>query len=153
MRHPMTPTSVTSSSSASACAPLLRDVQRRLTHEVNNAANGVAVNLEVVRTRTAGLEGAHQAGPFAERASEQFESLIALQEILRVLLQLTIDCLEQQSCSCRLSPSGSAFEILFEGAVIPRALSAERGGSAPISMRNSPAGVILTVPRTTPSSE
>jgi hypothetical protein len=149
----MTPTSVTSASGAAGCAPLLRDVHRRLTHEVNNAANGVAVNLEVVRTRTAGLGAAHQAGPFAERASEQLESLTALQEMLRALLQLTIDCLEQGSCSCRLSPSGGAFEILFEGAVIPRALSADREGSASISMRNSPQGVILTVPRTTPSSE
>ncbi|MEX1187367.1 MAG: hypothetical protein WEA80_12320 [Gemmatimonadaceae bacterium] len=144
---------MTSTSGATSCAALLRDVHRRLMHEVNNAANGVAVNLEVVRTRTAGLEGAHQAGPFAERASEQFESLTALHEILRALLQLTIDCLEQKSCSCRLSPSGGAFEIVFEGTVIPRALSAERGGSAQISMRNSPDGVILTVPRTTPSSE
>jgi hypothetical protein len=128
-------------------------VHRRLTHEVNNAANGVAVNLEVVRTRTAGVDGEHHAAPFAERASEQLESLTALQEILRALLQLTIDCLEKKSCSCRLSPTGGAFEVLFEGAVLPRALSAERGGSAPITMRNSPDGVILTVPRTTPSSE
>jgi hypothetical protein len=144
---------VTSSSGAAGCAPLLRDVHRRLTHEVNNALNGVAVNLEVVRTRTAGAEGEHHAGPFAERASEQLESLTALQEMLRVLLQLTIDCLEDKSCSCRLAPAGGAFEILFRGAVIPRALSVERGGSVPISMRNSPDGVILTVPRTTPSSE
>ena len=144
---------MTSSSDAAGCAPLLRDVHRRLTHEVNNAANGVAVNLEVVRTRTAGLDGGLPAGPFAERASEQLESLTALNEIVRVLLQLTIDCLEAKSCSCRLSPTGGAFEVLFEGAVISRSLSAERGGSAPITMRNSPAGVILTVPRTTPSSE
>lgn len=144
---------MTSSSTAAGCAPLLRDVHRRLTHEVNNAANGVAVNLEVVRTRTAGMDGAHHAGPFAERASEQLESLTALQEMLRVLLLLTIDCLEGKNCSCRLSPTGGAFEILFEGAVIPRSLSGERGGPAPITMRNSPAGVILTVPRTTPSSD
>ena len=144
---------MTSSSGAAGCAPLLRDVHRRLTHEVNNALNNVAVNLEVVRIRTAGAAGEHQAGPFADRASEQLESLTALQEILRVLLQLTIDCLENNSCSCRLSPTGGAFEILFGGAVIPRALNAEGGGSAPISMRNSPDGVILSIPRTTLSSE
>lgn len=144
---------MTRSSEAAGCAPLLRDVHRRLTHEANNAANGVAVNLEVVRTRTAGADGEHPAGPFADRATEQLESLTVLQEMLRVLLQLTIDCLEEKSCSCRLSPTGGAFEILFKGAVIPRALSVERGGSAPISMRNSRDGVILTVPRATPSSE
>jgi len=149
----MTQTSVTSASGAAGCAPLLRDVHRRLTHEVNNAANGVAVNLEVVRTRSTEPDGGLPTAPFAARASEQFESLSALHEMVRALLQLTIDCLDEKSCSCRLSPTGGAFEVLFEGAVIPRPLSAGRGGSAPITMRNGSAGVILSIPRTTPSSE
>ena len=134
-------------------ASLLRDVSRRLTHEVNNAANGVAVNLEVVRSRTAGSDGPNAAGPFAERASEQFEALTALQEIFRSLLQLTIDSLDENKLSYRLSPSGDAIEITFAEAIIPRGLRAEGGGAGPFSMRNSPQGVILTVPRTSPSSE
>lgn len=144
---------MTSSPGTSSCATLLRDVSRRLTHEVNNAANGVAVNLEVVRSRTIASETPHAAGSFAERASEQLETLTALHEILRTLLQLTIDSLEEDRLSCGLSPSGDAFEITFAGSAIPRGLRAEGGGTAPISMRNSPQGVILSVPRNFPSSE
>lgn len=149
----MTPTSVTSSPGTSSCATLLRDVSRRLTHELNNAANGVAVNLEVVRSRAAGTDPRHPADSFAERASEQLEALTALQEILRALLQLTIDSVNENKLSCGLSPSGDAFEITFAGAAIPRGLRSEDGGTGPISMRNSPQGVILSVPRTSPSSE
>jgi hypothetical protein len=149
----MTPTSVTDAAGAGSCASLLRDVSRRLTHELNNAANGVAVNLEVVRTRTAPSEGAHAAGPFAERASEQFEKVTQLHEILRSLLLLTIESLDERTLSCRLSRSGDEFEITFAGAIIPRGLRAEGSGSGPITLRNSPQGVILSVPRNPSSSE
>jgi len=144
---------VTSHAGVSRCASLLRDVTRRLTHEVNNAANGVAVNLEVVRSRTAASDGALAAGPFAERASEQFEELTALQEIVRSLLQLTMDSLDETKVNCQLSPEGDALEITFAGAVIPRGLRAKSGAGTPISLRNSSHGVILSVPRTSPSSE
>lgn len=136
-----------------SCSSLLREVSRRLTHELNNAANGVAVNLEVVRTRTAPSEGAHAAGPFAERASEQFEKLTQLHEIMRSLLLLAIDSLDESRMSCRLSPAGDAFEITFAQAVIPRALRAQASSGGPITLRNSPQGVILSVPRNSPSSE
>ncbi|MGI9140342.1 MAG: hypothetical protein ACR2GJ_04455 [Gemmatimonadaceae bacterium] len=144
---------MTSASGASSCAALLRDVSRKLSHEVNNAANGVAVNLEVVRSRTAGADAPDPAGPFALRASEQLEALTALQEILRSFLDLAIDSLDEDRLSCKLSPAGDAVEVTFTGSVIPRGLRAERGGAASFSMRNSPHGVILSVPRNSPSSE
>ena len=128
-------------------------MSRRLTHEVNNAANGVAVNLEVVRSRTVTSDAAGATAPFAERASDQLEQLTALQEILRSLLHLTIDHLAEDGLSCRISPAGDAVEVIFAGAVIPHALRSRQGGAAAISMRNSPAGVILSVPRTSPGSE
>lgn len=149
----MTPISVTDASGIGSCASLLRDVSRRLTHELNNAANGVAVNLEVVRTRTAPSEGAYGAGPFAERASEQFEKVTQLHELMRALLLLAIESLDERRTGCRLSPAGDAFEITFAGAAIPRGLRAEGSGSGPITLRNGPRGVILSVPRNSPSSE
>ncbi len=149
----MTPTSVTSVTGTSICATLLRDVSRRLTHEVNNAANGVAVNLEVARSRTAESDPPHPAAPFALRASEQLEGLTALQEMLRSLLALTIESLNEEKLSCRLSESGESFEVTFAGAVIPRGLRVERDDRPTISLRNSPEGVILSVPRNSPSSE
>lgn len=143
---------MTSPTGTSSRATLLRGVSRKLTHELNNAANGVAVNLEVVRSRSTG-SATHPADPFAERASEQLEQLTALQEILRTLLELMLDVLQEDRVTCALSPAGDAFEVTFPGSVIPRALRAERGDSAPIGMRNSPRGVILSVPRNSPSSE
>jgi len=143
---------VTSPSGTSGCVSLLRDVSRRLTHEVNNAANGVAVNLEVVRSRL-GPETTNSIAPFAERAAAQLDELTDLQELLLSLIQLTIDSIDDDRLSCGLSSSGDAFEITFPGAVIARPLPAGRAERAPIRLRNSPHGVILSVPRNSPSSE
>jgi signal transduction histidine kinase len=57
-----------------------------VAHELRNALNGVAVNLEVVRSRAAreGTTGAALGG-FASSAAEQLEQVIALTEALVVL--------------------------------------------------------------------
>lgn len=66
------------------------DVYQRLTagvgHELRNSLNGVAVNLEVVRTRS-GREGVAAAalGSFATSASEQLEHVITITEALVAL--------------------------------------------------------------------
>lgn len=66
------------------------DVYQRLTagvgHELRNSLNGVAVNLEVVRSRS-GREGVAAAalGSFAASASEQLEHVIAITEALVAL--------------------------------------------------------------------
>lgn len=122
-----------------------------MTHDVNNAANGVAVNLEVVRSRTEGTAG-QGIGPFAERATEQLELLTGLQELVRSLLALTIEAIDDKRLNCRLSTSGTAFEITFPGATIATALPGGSHERAGIGLRNSPQGVILSVPRNSPSS-
>ncbi|HUQ45499.1 MAG TPA: hypothetical protein VM033_02540 [Gemmatimonadaceae bacterium] len=143
---------MTSAPGTGSCATLLRDASRRLTHEVNNAANGVALNLEVVRIRTL-ASGADAIAPFAERASHELEQLTAMHEVLRSLLQLAIEHLDEEGLSCAMTPAGDAVEITFAGAVIPRGLRAGSGEHDGISMRNGPHGVILSVPRTPPGSE
>lgn len=57
-----------------------------IAHELRNALNGVAVNLEVVRTRSA-REGvaASALGSFATSASEQLEQVIGMTESLVAL--------------------------------------------------------------------
>jgi hypothetical protein len=51
--------------------PAVREIIRRAGHEIRNALNGVAVNVEVVRSRS-GREGpAQELNSFAERASAQ----------------------------------------------------------------------------------
>ena len=66
------------------------EIHQRLTggvaHELRNSLNGVAVNLEVVRSRSA-REGiaAASLGSFAASASEQLEHVIAITEALVAL--------------------------------------------------------------------
>ncbi|HEV2642598.1 MAG TPA: hypothetical protein VGT98_07825 [Candidatus Elarobacter sp.] len=51
---------------------------KRLTHEVRNALNGVAVNLEVARTRATRVTDASQLSPFLEAASQQLDAAVRL---------------------------------------------------------------------------
>ncbi len=64
----------------------VREVLRRAGHEIRNALNGVAVNVEVVRSR-AGREGsAKELISFAERASAQVGEASALTDGLLALV-------------------------------------------------------------------
>ena len=75
-----------SRTSVPSAGPWLATLQRlvgRASHEVKNSLNGVAVNLEVVRSRAArpGV-GADAVARFAESAGEQFDRLTAQTEAL-----------------------------------------------------------------------
>jgi hypothetical protein len=51
----------------------------RLAHDVKNALNGVAVNLEVVRTRAArGVSDPDQIVPFLDNATQQLDAAAKL---------------------------------------------------------------------------
>lgn len=144
---------MTSRAVSRSSAALLKDVSRRLTHELNNAANGVAVNLEVVRSRVDKADNAVAVEPFASRAAEQMEELTALQEVIRALLQVIIESVDHDKVTCNLSPAEDAFEITFAGTTISHAVRAERTGTPAITLRAGPHGVILSLPRSSPSSE
>ena len=64
----------------------LQGLSGGVAHELRNALNGVAVNLEVVRSR-AGREGlaASALGSFAGSASDQLEQVIAMTDALMAL--------------------------------------------------------------------
>ena len=64
----------------------LQEIGRRSGHEVRNALNGVAVNLEVVRARAA-RAGDDSVSRFADTAAEQLEGLTRLTEALVGLLR------------------------------------------------------------------
>ena len=52
---------------------------KRLSHDVKNALNGVAVNLEVARTRAArGTTDLSQVSPFLDSAAQQLELAVKL---------------------------------------------------------------------------
>ena len=65
---------------------MLQQLTSAVAHELRNALNGVAVNLEVVRSRS-GREGlaASALGSFAGSASDQLEQVIAMTDALMAL--------------------------------------------------------------------
>ncbi len=106
-RRPTTRISVTDT--VPAVAPLVhatvQELVRRAAHDVRNLMNGVAVNLEVARTRS-GRPGADAAKvhPFAELASQQFELLCAITEALLTLARPPRE-------PCDLAREWSTFEV------------------------------------------
>lgn len=73
--------------------PTLQELARRSAHEIKNALNGVAVNLEVVRSRLDRAAGqgetvAVATAPFARTASDQLEELAALADALLAMTRV-----------------------------------------------------------------
>ncbi len=104
------------------------DALQRLTggvaHELRNALNGVAVNLEVVRSR-AGREGlaASALGSFAGSASDQLEQVIAMTDALMALARagqepVAIGRVTDQVAALlrpALAANGGALTLVVEG--------------------------------------
>ena len=100
-----------------------------VAHELRNALNGVAVNLEVVRSR-AGREGAPASalGSFAGSASDQLEQVIAMTDALLALTRAGQEpaavgpITGQVAALVRpvLAASGGALEIVVEGDGVTR---------------------------------
>jgi signal transduction histidine kinase len=64
----------------------LQQINARASHEVKGALNGVAVNLEVVRSRAAKADAVAVAvSPFASSASDQLELVIEIADALLLL--------------------------------------------------------------------
>ena len=64
----------------------LQQINARASHEVNGALNGVSVNLEVVRSRSAKADAAAVAvASFASSAADQLEEVIAMADALLLL--------------------------------------------------------------------
>jgi hypothetical protein len=63
-----------------AALEIVREIIRRAGHEIRNALNGVAVNVEVVKSRVSRQEGTAEVVSFAERASRQISEASALMD-------------------------------------------------------------------------
>ena len=62
---------------------VLQQVSARTSHELKGALNGVAVNLEVVKSRSAKADAAAAAvAPFAASAADQLEAVVGMTEAL-----------------------------------------------------------------------
>jgi hypothetical protein len=133
---------------------IVRELTRRAGHEIRNALNGVAVNVEVVRSRVArredgGGKGAtSEIASFAERAGAQIAEATAL---TNGLLSLVGTVLAAEAQGTLLSgpgaSGGSRLELMIYGDRADVLLSdikhlAERIG---VGVEHDAARVILTV--------
>jgi signal transduction histidine kinase len=103
---------------------MLQQLTSGVAHELRNALNGVAVNLEVVRSR-AGREGlaASALGSFAGSASDQLEQVIAMTDALMALARAGQEpavigrTTDQVAALMRpvLAANGGALDLAVEG--------------------------------------
>jgi hypothetical protein len=103
---------------------IVREIIRRAGHEIRNALNGVAVNVEVVRSRAARTAGEAEAGKgsatevasFAERAGSQIGEASALTDGLLTLVGNVLTA--EAEGTLRSTPGGSGgsrIELMIYG--------------------------------------
>ena len=112
------PTLVTDDSARAKADALeiVREIIRRAGHEIRNALNGVAVNVEVVRSRVAREGAATEVASFAERAGSQIGEATALTNGLLALVGSVLAAEAQGTLSsARGSGGGSRIELIIYG--------------------------------------
>lgn len=77
----------------------MTEILRRSAHEIRNSLNGVAVNVEVVRSRAARANGAGEVAAFAERAVSEVATASALMDATLALAQGFVDALSDGGVS------------------------------------------------------
>jgi len=102
---------VTEARREASASPVLRELVRRAGHEIRNALSGVAVNLEVVRSRS-GREGAGDIVSFADRARLQLSAATVLTNGLLALVNATL-CDPPQGKAKADAKAGDSVELLL----------------------------------------
>ena len=93
---------------------VLREIVRRSGHEIRNALNGIAVNVEVVRTRSRAGKG--EVTEFAERGVSQTALAATLTDGLLALVTATLKDLSQKPLRrSGRARSGSRIELMLYG--------------------------------------
>jgi hypothetical protein len=95
---------------------IVREIIRRAGHEIRNALNGVAVNVEVVRSRVAREGAATEISSFAERAGAQIGEATALTNGLLSLLGAVLEAEARGTLrSASGASGGSRLELMIYG--------------------------------------
>jgi hypothetical protein len=95
---------------------IVREITRRAGHEIRNALSGVAVNVEVVKSRAGRGDGAEALAPFADRAALQVGVASALTDGLLALVSSVLAA--QAEGKLRTLPPegpGSRIELMIYG--------------------------------------
>lgn len=101
----------------------VREINRRAGHEIRNALNGVAVNVEVVRARTRPGSSSPEVASFAERAAAQVGEASALADGLLALLGAVFTAAADGSLRGRASGGASEIELKVYGDRADRLMS------------------------------
>ena len=95
---------------------IVREIIRRAGHEIRNALSGVAVNVEVVRSRVARQGAATEIASFADRASAQIGEATALTNGLLSLIGAVLAAEARGTLSSASGGSaGSRIELMIYG--------------------------------------
>jgi hypothetical protein len=95
---------------------IVREIIRRAGHEIRNALSGVAVNVEVVRSRVAREGSATEVASFAGRAGAQIGEATALTNGLLSLVGMVLEA--EARGTLRSAPGasgGSRIELMIYG--------------------------------------
>lgn len=94
----------------------VREITRRAGHEIRNALSGVAVNVEVVKSRAARGDGAEALAPFADRAAHQVGFASALSDGLLGLVGAVLAAQAQGTLrTLPIEGAGSRIELMVYG--------------------------------------
>jgi hypothetical protein len=95
---------------------IVREITRRAGHEIRNALSGVAVNVEVVKSRAARGDGADVLAPFADRAALEVGVASALTDgLLGLVASLLTAQAEGKLRTLPPSGTGSRIELTVYG--------------------------------------
>ena len=95
---------------------IVREIIRRAGHEIRNALSGVAVNVEVVRSRVAREGPATEIASFADRASAQIGEATALTNALLSLVGAVLAAEARGTLrSASGGSGGSRIELMIYG--------------------------------------
>ncbi len=148
-QHQMTRTSATDFAGQRAASEVLAEISRRASHEVRNALNGVAVNIEVVRSRMLQPEpNLAELGKFAERAAQESDAAASLATGLADLTRLLACAVAGKGEASVSQESGMTTLVLplcssNDAAVSPEL--AALGARMSVSVKLSGPAVIFTV--------
>jgi len=98
---------------------VLREVVRRAGHEIRNALSGVAVNLEVVRSRCSRDPISSEVVPFADRARLQIaEATVLTNGLLALLSAATAGRTDAKAKPAEMGGIGAEFTLNPDASVV-----------------------------------
>lgn len=98
---------------------VVREIVRRSGHEIRNALNGVAVNVEVVRSRHGRQSAGNEVSSFAERAVADVAKATALTNAVLAVVGAVLAALSRGGVNSAGHGDPSEIEVMIYGGRAP----------------------------------